>query len=172
MTKRVILIAILIACFGNKTNAQVDVHFNIGVQPVWGPTGYDYARYYYMPDMDAYYDVAARVYMFNEGGRWIERRELPPMYRNFDLYHGYKVVINDPNPWMHHDRYRKQYYQFRGRHDQEVIRDSRDHRYWENPGHPHHNEWHGGERHDEHGHGERHEEHRHDEHHDGERHDR
>ena len=142
MKKQLLLIAILIAAgFGYKADAQVHVSVNIGTQPVWGPVGYDYVPFYYIPDMDAYYDVNRRQYVFLEGSRWVYMRSLPPRYSNYDLYHGYKVVVNEPSPWMHHDRYHTQYISYRNRHDQPVIRDSRDERYYANPQHPQHAVW-------------------------------
>ena len=152
MKKQILFTAVLIAAsFSYNAKAQVSVHVNIGVQPVWGPTGYDYVNYYYIPDIDAYYDVPNRRYTYFEDGRWITRAYLPPRYHDFDLYGAHKVVINERSPWMHDDRYRTQYSEYRGRHDQEVIRDSRDERYYANPNHPHHNEWHGNNGHQDHG---------------------
>ena len=144
MKKQLLLIAVIAATsFSYNAGAQVSVHVNLGVQPVWGPTGYDYVNYYYIPDIDAYYDVPNQQYVYFEGGRWVTRRNLPDRYHNFDLYGAHKVVINDRSPWMHNDRYRQQYSNYRGQHDQQVIRDSRDERYYANPNHPHHSEWHG-----------------------------
>lgn len=143
--KKLIFVAITLCSvlLVSNTNAQVSVHFNIGVQPLWGPVGYDYVEYYYIPDIDAYYDVDAQMYVYYVDGRWENHRELPPRYRNFDLYHAHKVVINERSPWIHHDRYRTRYARYRGHYDQPVIRNSREERYWANPEHPHHNEWHG-----------------------------
>ena len=163
MKKQIILIAFLIASGFGYANAQVRLSVNIGVQPVWGPVGYDHADYYYFPDIDAYYDIAHARYVYFEGGRWIMRPSLPPRFGNFDVYHSYKAVINEPRPWMHPDQYRTQYASYRGRHDQVVIRDSHDDKYRANPHHPEHNQWHGGhdqprgddhhrdDHHDEHG---------------------
>ena len=142
--KNIILAAVLFAiCFGTQANAQISIRFNIGVQPIWGPVGYDYAEYYYIPDIEAYYNVSTQEYVYYDGYRWVTMRNLPPRYSNFDLYRAHKVVINDPSPWTHNDRYRKQYYQYRGRHDQQAIRNSHDDRYRENPNHPEHNQWRG-----------------------------
>ncbi len=150
---------VLGTCFGTLVSAQVSVSFNIGVQPVWGPTGYDEAEYYYIPDAGAYYDINRRVFVYQQGGRWVNGAELPGQYRNIDLYHTHKVVINERTPWMHNDRYRGQYAQYRGRHDQMAIRDSHEERYFQNPGHPQHNAWMqqhgngGGDHHDNGNHG-------------------
>ena len=126
----------------SELQAQVGFSVNIGVQPVWGPVGYEHVDYYYLPDVDAYYDVPARVYVYNEGGVWVRRSSLPPAYVNYDLYHGYKVVVNDPNPWLRHTVYHDKYIGYKGRHDQVVIRDSREPRYYEVKEHPMHDQWH------------------------------
>jgi hypothetical protein len=143
MKKHLWLIALLIAFTGFSSKAQLNVSINIGTQPVWGPVGYDYVEYYYMPDIDAYYDVPRQQYVYYENNVWVTRRALPPRYRNYNLYNGYKVVINEPRPWMQHDRYRTQYVKYKGNRGQQAIRDSRDTRYYANPRHPHHNEWKG-----------------------------
>jgi len=39
------------------------------------------------------------------------------------------VVVNQRNPWEHHDQIRSRYENYKGRHDQQVIRDSHDARY-------------------------------------------
>ena len=131
--KKIILIAAMFSGFalfnGAQAQVRLGVHVNIGAQPDWGPEGYDYVNYYYMPDIDAYYDVPHRQFIYWGNGRWIFSNSLPPQYRDYDMYHGYKVVVNERRPWLHHDRYVEQYRPYRGRHDQVVIRDSRDHRY-------------------------------------------
>jgi hypothetical protein len=100
------------------SGAQVSVSFNIGNQPLWGPTGYDYAQYYYMPDVDAYYNVSNQQFIYMDGGQWVYRNQLPFRYRNYDLYNGYKVVINDRDPWLRHQSYYNQYCGYRGRRGQ------------------------------------------------------
>lgn len=142
MKKQILLLAIaIVTATSYRTTAQVSVNINIGTQPVWGPVGYDYVEYYYIPDIDAYYDVARGRYIYMDRGRWVFVRSLPPRYRTYDLYTGYKVVVNEPRPWLHHDRYVRQYAGYRGRHGQPIIRDSRDERYYANPHHPQHNVW-------------------------------
>jgi hypothetical protein len=120
--KKLVLMLAVAATFGlaGSANAQVGFSLNIGSQPAWGPSGYDYARYYYIPDIDAYYDVANSSYVYNSNGNWISARSLPATFR-FDPYNSYKVVINDPTPWRYHDRYRSQYATYRGRHDQPTL---------------------------------------------------
>jgi hypothetical protein len=119
--------------------AQISVNFNIGVQPIWGPTGYDYAEYYYLPDIDCYYYVPLHRFYYFERGRWIYRSSLPSRYGHYDLYNSYKVVVNERDPWRNDATYRQKYASYKGRHDQQPIRDSRDSKYFVNPNHPQHN---------------------------------
>lgn len=77
------------------TKAQVTVNVNLGNPPEWGPVGYTEVRYYYLPDIEAYYDVETSVFIYFGNGVWIRDRFLPTRYRNYDLYGGYKVVMTD-----------------------------------------------------------------------------
>ncbi len=143
MKKIMILAALMITglVYYNQANAQVrvNVNLNIGSQPVWGPVGYDYAEYYYMPDIGAYYDVPQRQFIYMEGNRWCYATALPARFGNYDLYRGYKVVINEPRPYMHDNIYRSRYAQYRGWYGrQQIIRDSRDSRYYVIKDHPMH----------------------------------
>jgi len=75
--------------------AQVSVNVNIGTPPLWGPVGYSNVQYYYLPDVEAYYDIRATQFIYFNGGKWQRSSYLPGSYRNYDLYNGYKVVLND-----------------------------------------------------------------------------
>ena len=160
MKKLIIAAAIIAGCMSTKiASAQVrfSVGVNIGAQPEWGPVGYDHADYYYMPDIDAYYDVPAHQYVYYENNVWVHGRALPPRY-HFDRYNTYKVVVNQRNPWEHQEVIRQRYANYRGRHDQVIIRDSHEARYrnhWREDGgrdHGDHGRDHGDHGHD-HGHG-------------------
>lgn len=132
MKKIFLITAVILGCLSFKAaDAQLrfSVGVNIGSQPEWGPVGYTHARYYYMPDINSYYDVDSHQYVYLENNIWIHGGALPPRYANYDRYHSYKVVVNDRNPWEHNERFRTRYQGYRGRHDQGVIRDSRDNRY-------------------------------------------
>ncbi len=137
--KRVLLFAALITVsfsFTAQAQVRINVGVNIGTQPGWGPAGYDHADYYYMPDMDVYYDVPQRQFIYFDNGRWLFAASLPAQYRRYDLYHTYKVVVNEPRPYLRNDVYRIRYGGYRGRRDQEVWRDRRE---WHDNGN--HNGW-------------------------------
>jgi hypothetical protein len=140
---RLLLIsAIVLLLFGSPSaQVHVGVNINIGSQPVWGPVGYDYVEYYYFPDIDIFYYVPTHRFVCWEGGRWVFRASLPYRYRNYDLYSIHKEVINENRPYLRHEYYRDKFMNFRGRHDQTIIRDSHDSRYFVIKGHPEHDNW-------------------------------
>ncbi|MEI6142663.1 MAG: hypothetical protein WCP85_25540 [Mariniphaga sp.] len=85
----------MILFLAGTAQAQLSVRFSIGTPPSWGPEGYSNVRYYYLPDVQSYYDVESSMFIYFEGSRWIRRSYLPSRYRNYDLYNGYKVVMKD-----------------------------------------------------------------------------
>ena len=80
MKKFFLTCAIVLSAFCYKAEAQVHVNINIGSQPVWGPPGYDYVNYYYLPDYDVYYDVPRGLFVYFDLGRWNFGPSLPPRY--------------------------------------------------------------------------------------------
>lgn len=137
------LIAGILIAFAAPVKAQISFHVGIGIsdQPVWGPAGYDEAQYYYLPDIDTYYYIPQHRFYYQARGRWISSSHLPSRYRDYDLYNGYKVVLNEDRPYMHDQEYREKYNSYRDRHDQQVIRDSHESKYFVNKNHPEHNNW-------------------------------
>ena len=45
---------------GYLLQAQFSLSVHFGPPPPWGPAGYASVRYYYLPDIEAYYDVQSR----------------------------------------------------------------------------------------------------------------
>ena len=125
--KKILLVAAIFSglLLASPAKSQVSISVNIGSQPNWGPAGYDYASYYYLPDIDVYYNIPQRQFVYFQGNRWNSAPTLPSCYGNYDLYSGYKVVINEPRPYLRADEYRRMYAPYKYRHDQVVIRDSR-----------------------------------------------
>ena len=162
MKKLIICAALFLsASFFKDAAAQVrlNVNFNIGSQPVWGPVGYDYAEYYYLPDIETYYYVPTRQFVYLSGDRWVYSYSLPPRYRGYDLYSGYKVVVNRPRAYKYFNDDRVRYRSYRGNHSQVIIRSSDDSRYFKIKGHPKYKNDYGGDKghgkgkgHDKHGH--------------------
>lgn len=101
---------------------QVSVNINIGRQPAWGPVGYDYVSYYYLPDINCYYDIDLQIFYYPYRGQWASAQYLPYSYRDYDLYRMYKVVVNDSRPWMYNSNHIRSYARYKGYRSQSVIR--------------------------------------------------
>jgi hypothetical protein len=91
--KFILLATLFVVSF--KTEAQVSVNVNIGTPPVWAPRNALAVHYYYLPDIEVYYDVPARRYIYMRNGNWFRSAALPAQYRNYNLYHGRTVYITN-----------------------------------------------------------------------------
>ena len=112
-TLKLIAAGIVLLATTATTQAQVSVNVNIGTPPAWGPAGYSNIDYYYIPDVQSYYDIRNSQFIYYGNGKWIRSRNLPQQYRNYDLYNGYKVVINDYHgrtPYVHYKDHKAKYY--------------------------------------------------------------
>ena len=73
------------------------------------------ARYYYYPNLDAYYDNEQNVYIFESNtakGQIVKAKEVPTGYRGYSLYNGIRVAITDysgDDPFSKIDEHRKLY---------------------------------------------------------------
>lgn len=105
-TIKMITLAAMLFLASNVSNAQVSVNVNIGTPPVWAPVASPSVEYYYIPDVQCYYDVRATQFIYLNNGAWIRSRHLPNQYRNYDLQRGYKVVLNDYHGSRPYDNYR------------------------------------------------------------------
>jgi hypothetical protein len=83
--------------------------------------GYDRTGYYYMPDIRIYYDISAREYIYASNKGWAHTSSLPARYRQVDINHVYKVVLNQPCPWLHDDQLAARYAHQR-KHRRQVTR--------------------------------------------------
>lgn len=54
-----------------------------------------YIRYYYYPNLQAYFDNLEMVYHYKENGEWKTAPELPENYGGYSIYNKVRVVIND-----------------------------------------------------------------------------
>ncbi|MGK4568650.1 hypothetical protein [Flavobacterium sp. 3HN19-14] len=77
-----------------SAQSQVSVSVNIGTRPDWAPAAPVAVNYYYLPDVDSYYDVRESRYIYYGGGRWNRVVSLPAHY-NYNPYRGRTIVLTD-----------------------------------------------------------------------------
>lgn len=69
-------------------------------------------RYYYYPNMQAYFDIENSMYIYKDKGIWNSATELPPYYGGYSMYKNVKVKITDyidDNPQQLVDKHKKLY---------------------------------------------------------------
>ncbi len=96
-------IAVLPGCEGPiRISGSITYH-----NPGWGPTYYPGSRYYYIPDIEVYYDMYDQQYIYLQNGQWMFSHILPSFYAYYDLYSGFIITLNIGvyQPWLHHHYY-------------------------------------------------------------------
>lgn len=96
----------LTSCDTTSATAQTQY-----TNPSWAPPQYAGVRYYYMPDIETYYDLTNHDFIYLDNGQWLFSSSLPPQYSSYDLYDAYFVALNSGvyQPWMHHQLYISNY---------------------------------------------------------------
>lgn len=109
--------------FVNTSNAQVKVGMNINIadQPEWGPAGYNYAEYYYMPDIETYYYVPKKQFVYFSDNRWVFSNALPPAYSGYNLYSGYKAVFKTHDAYKQFNEHKAKYVRYKNYGARQVI---------------------------------------------------
>jgi hypothetical protein len=113
--KNLLLTAVVISAsfFTNQSEAQVRVNVNLNIgRPTWGLPGNQVGDWYYLPEIDTYYDIPRRQFVYFDRGQWIYANQLPYMYRDYNLARGHKVMINDARPFARADVYRRKYQKY------------------------------------------------------------
>ena len=52
-------------------------------------------RYYFYPNLQAYYDNKTSDYVYKLNGNWIRNKSIPDSYCGYSIYNNYKVEINN-----------------------------------------------------------------------------
>ena len=129
--KKYLLLAsiVFVALLPLKLSAQINVNLNVGSQPLWGPVGYDRAEYYYLPDIETYYYVPKRQFVYFNNNDWVFTSNPPSRYSGYNLYNGYKVVLNTPKPYLNFKNDKVKYAKYKGTKGQSSIKYSKDPKY-------------------------------------------
>ncbi len=111
----VILSLVLNSC---ATTYMADQNLQ-NLNPPWAPAYYPGVRYYYIPDIETYYDLENQDFIYLDNGQWLFSYGLPSIYSGFDLYTAYVVALNVNvyRPWMQYQYYVSHYprYYYRSR---------------------------------------------------------
>jgi hypothetical protein len=87
--------------FCKSASAQFQTDNNLKEQPKWGLAGHDYVEYYYLPDIETYYYVPGKQFIYQSGAYWTFSSSLPESNKHYDLRAANKVVINEPGAYRY-----------------------------------------------------------------------
>lgn len=112
-TKLTLLTTLLFfALYTFDVHAQVNINVNVNTLPEWAPAEYiPETRYYYMPELEVYYDIPSKMYIYYHKNGWVRNKRLPKHYHKHSLNRYHKVSLYDigPNPYAYHNSHRVKY---------------------------------------------------------------
>lgn len=124
MRKIVLAISLALGMITLSDAASAKVNVNKHHQPNWGPAGYNYASFYFLPEYNAYYNIITKRFHYKSGQRWVTAPQLPRQFGKVDLYRTYKVVINDATPYKMNDKHIRMYGTYANHRNQASWRDN------------------------------------------------
>lgn len=142
-----IILAAFIIFFTFESNAQISINVNLGSRPQYHDRYENQVRYYFLPEIEAYFDIQAGIYIFNGSRGWVRSNYLPEYCSNYDVNRGYRVALtyigNTPYSDFNfhkqkyyrenHRNYRAEYYHSRNNYNNNNVVFS-NHKYYKNKG--------------------------------------
>ncbi len=108
---RIFSVSLLVTLFSCTTPYMVRQNpemVNI-TPPQWAPDydNFNPVNYYYLPDIECYYDLRNREFVYMQDGNWRFSASLPSIYASFDLNNCFVVKLNISvqEPWRHFQYY-------------------------------------------------------------------
>jgi len=111
-TLKLVITGLVLVLSGALQTTQAQISVTVGTPPPWGPAEAPGIRFYYLPDIEVYFDVNTGEYVYYSGRTWIHAHELPRAYRDYDLYGAYKVPLREyhgERPWEKHKDYHRDF---------------------------------------------------------------
>ena len=86
------LLFILVTSSSDAQNSSVNISTSTGNSILKiVPT----VKFYFFPNLDAYFNVETKQYLYKINGAWILNSVMPTVYRGYSIYNNYKVEITD-----------------------------------------------------------------------------
>ncbi|WP_133063415.1 hypothetical protein [Flavobacterium aurantiibacter] len=106
--KTIRITMLLILLFGGTVFSQVQVQINVGT-PAWIPPTPVAVQYYYLPEINVYYDAPAAQYLYVSRGNWVRTKVLPARYKNYNFARGKVVCVENYRGDRPYVYYKKQH---------------------------------------------------------------
>ncbi len=113
---------VIALCFATAANSQISTRKVVKVQaPIWAQSNDVAANYYYLPEIDTYYDVPAQQFIYlNNSNVWVKTNRLPSSQKTYDLKNGKIIYLTEykgRKPYLHHKSHKAKYYGITQKHD-------------------------------------------------------
>lgn len=108
-TIKLLILGLLVSSF----NMQAQINISFGTPPVWAPADRVETKYYYLPEIDSYYDVPSSQFIYVRNGAWFRSKALPSRYKAYNLKAAKVVYITDykgDKPYSYHKNHKVKYY--------------------------------------------------------------
>ena len=87
------LAVILILFIFNTAHSQQYEFENKSAFPTYEKEVLDTIRYFYYPNLQAYFDTKEKVYIYKQDGDWIRKETIPADYRGYSMYNNCKEIL-------------------------------------------------------------------------------
>ncbi|PWA07448.1 hypothetical protein [Flavobacterium psychrotolerans] len=77
----------------SKGKNKVAISFSPNEIKKTDPSNYTEVRYYYFPNLQAYFDTKAGLYIYQEDGAWVTSESIAPNYRGYSINNGTYVML-------------------------------------------------------------------------------
>ena len=107
------IIGILLTVSINSTaQGSANIDLNLEAETILQNEMATDIRYYYYPNLQAYFDTETLTYIYSKNKEWVEAKEIPSGYMGYSVANGKKVAIVDyhgDTPFEFIDDHKKQY---------------------------------------------------------------
>lgn len=101
---KILLVAILLV--SSFSNAQI-----ARITKERMPANAIKATYYYLPEVESYYDVRNKKYIYAKDGRWFTATTLPAKHKSYNFSRSRKIVLTDKAaPYRNFKTHKTKYY--------------------------------------------------------------
>ncbi len=109
MKKIQLIFLTTILLFAIKTTAQISVNISLGSRTTYNPPVHYYyddnVDYYFLPEIQAYFDNREGLYIYYSSNRWIRSARLPQKCGNYNVNNGVRIAVNCSNNNPYDDFY-------------------------------------------------------------------
>lgn len=106
-----LIIGMLLFSF-NFSQAQVQLDTIYIRAKKEAPSTFVEVRYYYYPNLEAYFDTKIAMYIYKENGAWVKAEKLDTTFRGYSLKNGQYVMLKgftEDNPQTLIDEHKQKY---------------------------------------------------------------